>query len=336
MTENLQLLKETFLNSTRVLIAAHVNPDGDALGSAAGLGHLLTRMGKEVRLYLLEPVPQSLAWLDLPWPVISSLADAGGWTPDLLALIDCAEAYRAGPEINAWLTKGVLPGPAWEKTASLNIDHHLGNPGFAAANWVDSGMSSTGEMIGHAAEYCGFRLEGELGLALYLALVSDTGNFTFSNTSASCLAMASRILACGLSLRDFTEKHENVWSLDSMHLWGKLMSRITLSCGGQVASARVETDLLRQYKVDKSALEGFASWLRRIAGVKVGIFVRQEENGASKASLRSSGDVDVRAIAARYGGGGHKAAAGVELPVPPEEAEKILIRAAGESLGCKE
>lgn len=333
MTDYLDPIRKALEGCSRALIAPHVNPDGDALGSMAGLAHILERMGKEVRLYLPAPLPKTFEWLPLPWPVASGLAELAEWTPDLVVCVDCGAPNRAGAEMEPVLSgEAVFTSP--NEVITLNIDHHLGNTGFAKINWVAPKMSSTGEMVGMVAEHCGLRLDGDLGEAVYLSLVSDTGSFTFANTSASCLAMASRILSGGLDLPAFSEKYENTWSIDSMRLWGNLMSGINLHCDGQIASCSVSRAMLEEHRQDKSALEGFVSWLRRISTVRIAIFVREEENGTCKASLRSATDIDVRSVAARFGGGGHKVAAGVELALSLKEAEAKLVQAASELLGC--
>lgn len=324
-------IKQALQNSRRTLIATHVNPDGDALGSAVALAHIALKLGSEARMVLPPALPDFLAWLPLPAPCVSRLEELGTWMPDLLVFVDCADPPRAGQELAAVINKEA-PAREWNGITVVNIDHHLSNKGFADLNWVEGESAATGQLAGILAEELGMPLKDGLGLAVYLALASDTGNFTYNNTSASCFAMASRIVGAGLDVAEFTNNYENNWNIQRMHLWGRLMSEISLHENGAVAMSIVPRAYLDEAGLGKAALEGFASWLRRLQGVRVGLFVREDAKDFCKVSLRSMGDVDVQAVAARFGGGGHMAAAGAEVSLPPEETARVLLAAIHEQL----
>ncbi len=313
----------------KVLLTTHVNPDGDALGSVAALGYIADSLGCDTRVCTVSRVPDYLDWLPLPWPLHHALEELGDWAPDLLVVLDCGDAHRPGPEMEGLLASG-RPG-----LTTLNIDHHQGNPEFAMHNWVEPGRAATAEMVGLLAEHLGLSPAGELGRAVYLGLTSDTGNFTFSNTTPGVFALAARITGAGLEVGEFSQVSENTWTLGRMHLWGKLFSEVSLHHNGRTALITVPKKFLDQFGQKRSALEGFASWLRRIKGVRVGVFVRDDGPGRSKVSLRSMGDVDVRAVAESFGGGGHKAAAGAELALPPREAAAAVLRALEELGGLR-
>lgn len=317
-------VEQTIKQAGRLLIASHINPDGDAVGSVAALAAIALDLGKEARIYLQSGVPRHLDWLPLPAPRVRTLADLGNWEPDCIIFVDCGDGSRAGDELTPF-----LPGPArlHGGPITVNIDHHISNPGFAAINWVEPRCSATGEMVGRLAEGLGIPLCGALGEALYLALVSDTGNFSYANTGADCLALASRIAAQGLDIGRFTQRHENNWSLARMHLWGRLMSEITLHENGAIVCSVVPLAYLKEAGLGKDALEGYASWLRKLRGVRVALFVREDGPGSCKISLRSMGDVDTQRVAAAFGGGGHKAASGADLSLPPGEAAARVLEA---------
>lgn len=321
----LKSLASALRKAKHVLIATHVNPDGDAVGSASALAHIALRLGGEARIFLQSGMPGYLSWLPLPVPVVENLAALSSWTPDLLLACDCGDARRAGPELEPHLSGLGTTDRKWPGLVTANIDHHVSNPGFADINWVEPQRAATGELVGLLAEHLGLSLDGDLGQAVYLALVSDTGNFTFSNTSPGAFGMAARIAASGLDVAEFTNKHENIWTLNRMHLWGRLFSEVRLHAGGAVASAVVHREYLDVLGLDNEDLEGFASWLRRLRGVRVGLFVREDTPGVSKISLRSMGDVNVQAVCAVFGGGGHAAAAGAEVGLGPEEAVQAVL-----------
>lgn len=309
----------------KVLITAHLNPDGDALGSMAAVAHLCLALGKEARLINQSKIPEFLEWLPLPAPLVTGYAELCGWVPDLAIYLDCGAPDRVGPDGAALATGKRLPG--WEDVKILNIDHHVGNPDFGDVNFVEPSAGATAELVGLLAEYMGQKLEGRLAEAVYLGLSSDSGNFTYSSATPNLIGMAARIVANGLNVAEFTEKSENNWSFGRMRLWGELMQNIGQECGGKIVYAVITNALLKKYKCGAGDLEGFASFLRRIQGVMVGVLVR-EKSGGSKASLRSmgiSGSVDVQKIAAHFGGGGHKSASGADMDMPPHEAIGALL-----------
>ena len=326
MKSGLDAVKNTLASARRVLIVSHVNPDGDAVGSVAALAHITLHMGHEARIYLQSGVPGNLSWLPIPAPLVRSLGELGGWTPEVLIFADCGDMHRPGEELTAFM-KGEIPDLPRQSITTVNIDHHISNPGFADINWVEPGSAATGELVGLLAEHCGLPLTGSLGEALYLALASDTGNFSYSNTGAGCLALAARIVEQGLDVGAFTNDYENNWTLARMHLWGRLMSEVTLYAEGAVACSVAPKRYLDELGLGKDALEGFASWLRKLRGVRVGLFVREDAPSFSKISLRSMGDVELHPVAAQFGGGGHAAAAGAEINLPPDEAAERVLQA---------
>ncbi|MCC8193040.1 MAG: DHH family phosphoesterase [Deltaproteobacteria bacterium] len=324
----IQAVARSLSSAGRILAVTHVNPDGDAVGSLVGLGHIAAALRSDIRLYCETPIPPHLAWLRSPTPILSALADLGDWTPDRVVFLDCADGKRAGAGIVAYLAgrrdKNGLK--------TVCIDHHVANPNFADTNWVDPGMSATGMMIALLAKEFGIPLSGDLGEAVCLAIVSDTGSFSYANTSALALELTAEIVRNGLSMADFTTKYENHWTLNRMHLWGVLMREVRLLCDGKVVVSVVTDEMLERYNAPRAYLEGYASWLRRLANTKVVLLARPSRNG-SKVSLRSMGDVDVQKIAAEYGGGGHKGAAGIDMTEQPREAADKVLEGICRALG---
>ena len=307
-------------SAKRILAVTHMNPDGDAFGSLAGLGHIASALGIAVRLYCESPVPDQLAWVQLPSPIITDLDELGSWVPDRVIFLDCADAQRAGQEIINYIATSRNQA----ELQTLCIDHHLANPNFADINWVDPGMSATGMMVALIAKELGIPLSGSLGEAICLAIISDTGSFSYANTNALALELTAEIVRNGLSMADFTIKYENHWTLNRMHLWGALMRDVQILCDGKVIVSIVTDDILDRYNAPRSYLEDYASWLRRLADTKVVLLARPSPSG-TKISLRSMGDVDVQLIAAEFGGGGHKGAAGIDMADSPvAAAEKVL------------
>ena len=310
----------------RILAVTHENPDGDAMGSLAAFGAITLKLGIQTRLYCPSAIPRHLAWLAMPHPLLHSLEDKG-WMPDLVVFLDCADEDRAGRNAAAYALQARDRG-----IHTLCIDHHASNRGFADTNWVRPSACATGILVAALARDLGMPLTGELGEAVYLSVTSDTGSFTYGNTTAEALVLAAEIIAAGFSVAEFTQKSENNWSLARMHLWGYLMAEVTLQCQGQLVVSIVPEETLRRFNVPETDLEGYASWLRRLEGVKVALLARPGGKG-TKISLRSMGDVDVQAVATQFGGGGHAGAAGLDMPESPESAVEKVRLAIQQALG---
>lgn len=301
----------------RILIAAHANPDGDAVGASVALGWALRTLGREVLLYNETGFPEYLSWLRLPGPVLRDASALPG-KPGLVVALDSGDAARLGEGIQDLL----------REVPVVNIDHHLGNPGYgSAANWVDPAMAATGEMVGNIAEALELPLEGALAEAVYVALASDTGSFAYGNTRPSTLRMAARLLEGGLDIAGLRARLDNNWSEGKLRLWGRLMSEARILDGGKLGVSLISRALLDEFGALKEDAEGFVEQLRRVKGVRVALLLREADRDGkamTKVSLRSTGADDVRKVAAQFGGGGHKNAAGATIDLPPEKALTVI------------
>ena len=305
------LIHEAIHSSHRFLIASHVSPDGDAVGSMIALAHLLRSLGKECFLYNPSGLPERFAWLGTSFPIQD---EPPTFPVDWTIILDCGDLERAGSELQSSI----------DPQRVINIDHHQGNPKFGKVNWVESGRSSVGEMVGLLARDFRISLGGPLGEALYLALVTDTGSFSYSNTSPETLRLAADILADGLDLDRFNANLQRQWSLSKVRLHGKAMQQASLAAGGRIGVIRVDGSMLEETGATLEDCEGLVNYLRQVKGVLVSLSLREEESSI-KFSLRSWGDVDVQAIALEFGGGGHVNAAGGSVASSLTEAEHHLV-----------
>ncbi len=284
------------LNQQRYfLITSHINPDGDAVGSMGAMYYILKELNKEVFLYNISGIPERFSYLKFFKHVSMSL-DRDDY--DCVIFLDCGDASRAGGEINN-VKKNII----------INIDHHPTNDYFGDINWVDINMSSVGEMVSYIAEEIGLELKGDIAQAIYTAIVSDTGSFTFSNTRVSTLETVTKILENGFDLDEFNRNYQRYWSINKVHLHGKAMQRARLLYGGKLAMISIPRDLLSETGASVEDCEGIINYIRQIKGVKVAAVLREDQDKV-KVSLRSWGEVDVSKVAVELGGGGHKNAAG--------------------------
>ncbi|MFP5221985.1 MAG: DHH family phosphoesterase [Acidobacteriota bacterium] len=306
---------------SRFLVATHVNPDGDAIGSIAAMGHMLKSLGKDVVLYNASGLPEHFSWVNLPAPVLTELPSLSGF--DAVIALDCGDNRRGG--------KALQDAMAAHRT--FVIDHHLSNPQWGELNWVEVDRSSTCEMVATMALELGIPLAGQLGEAVYLGLVTDTGSFSFENSSPRCMEMAAAIIRQGLNPARVNELIQNQWSLARFKLWGEVLGGLTLHFDGQLGVIRITSEQLSRLGATSADTDGLTNFVLRIKGCKVAQSLREDSDGSLKLSLRSVSDVNIQPVAAAFGGGGHKCAAGANLQGDIDEIESALIAALGKILG---
>jgi phosphoesterase RecJ-like protein len=287
----------------------------------AGLGFILERLGKEVTLFNASGLPEQYRWVSLPRPIVQSRVLPA---VDVIIALDCGDVSRLGQE-RSFLSRA---------KEVVNIDHHQGNTAFGSLNWVEPGRSSVGEMIAQLAGAFGLELSGPLGEAIYLALITDTGSFTYSNTGPETLQLAAEIIRSGLDLDGFNARRQRQWSLNRVHLHGAAMQQARLHAQGRIGVIAVSKDMLSATGTSAEDCEALVNHVRTIRGVIIAVSLRQDAEQKVKFSLRSWGEVDVQAVAASLGGGGHRNAAGGVLEgrsLP--EAEALIVAEASRHLG---
>lgn len=295
------------------LLLAHTTPDGDAIGSLCGLAHTLTAWGKQGHILLPEGIPDRYSWIVPPWPVVSSPPPN---QEACAVVLDCADLDRVGRELTGLLRRRDV----------VNIDHHTGNTLFGGLNWVDPSLSSVGEMIALAAGRLDIPLHGDLGEALYLAIMADTGSLSYSNTTPQTLDIVSEILSLGLDLNRFQAKSQRQGRLEKLYLHGRAMQDVSLRAGGKIGLIRATREMMHQAGASQEDCDGLVDYVRTLRGVVVAVSLREVEQGI-KFSLRSWGEVNVQAVAAEMGGGGHPNAAGGLIATGMPEAEERIVEA---------
>ena len=309
---------EALRSSERVVVTAHAHPDGDAMGSCLALAWALHSLGREVCVFNEDGVPGFLSFLCSPSPVVADV-DALPWEPELIAVLDCGDRARVGEKLQ----------PLMDRVPTLDIDHHLANPLFGSAgNWAVPAASATGELVGLIVQELGVSMQGPLAEALYVALSSDTGNFSYGNTTPLALRLTAHLREQGLDIAALREKLENNWSEAKLRLWGRLMAETRMLENDRLAAAFVTRAVLAETGSRREDAEGFVEQLRRLSSVRVALLLREDEKDGkvvTKASLRSSGGDSVRDVAAQFGGGGHKNAAGATLGMEAEQALEALL-----------
>ncbi|MDR2055800.1 MAG: DHH family phosphoesterase [Desulfovibrio sp.] len=299
-----------------VIVASHVNLDGDAVGSLAAAGHILHLLGKKFMLYSGTGLPQSFSFLSLPDIVHTSL-ERPPLLPRSALLLDCNEPHRLGQELAARMSG----------LAGVNIDHHPGRGMGSRANWIFPRAAATAQLMAYVAACLGLPLSGGVADAVAVGIITDTGGFRHGNTDADALQLMVHLTKNGCNIFRLRELLENTWTLGRMRLWAKLMSSARLERDNTVAFCRVMSDDLLEHQCAKEDVEGFVEHLRRLRGVKVAALLLEDSRQTCKFSLRSAEGSDVLAAASALGGGGHVNAAGGTLRLAPGRAESVLLDA---------
>jgi phosphoesterase RecJ-like protein len=313
---------ELLRGAHRVAIFSHVDPDGDAAGSALGLAHVLRDAGRDARVFLPGGAPELYGFL----PGADAVGAEPGEVPgdrDLLIVLDATSPSRLAG----------LEGALGDGPPVVNVDHHSDNTRFGAAHWVDPTACATALLVHEWAKSEGLEVSAEAATCLYAGIVTDTGRFTFSNTDARGLAAAAELAALGADPHRIAVRVYDRASAASMRLLGRMLATLDLRNGGTIASVHVTQDMLKETGARAEDSDGFSTYARSIDGVKVGLFFRETDEGTVKVSFRSNEGVRIDGVAARFQGGGHPSASGARIPGPLDAAKEAVVRAVQEHLG---
>ena len=300
-------------------LAAHQSPDGDTLGSCLALRAALRALGREATVVCPDAVPQYLLFLD----GAKDVAGTDGIEPPAEAVIyvDCADHKRTGA------LKETLETAPYQ----FCIDHHGTNPKETKdGDWVEE-VSATGELILRLLEALNVPVTKEIAVALYTAIATDTGNFSYGNTSPEAFEAAAKLLGYGINLPELNRVLFREMPLKKAKLIAYVLGNMELSADGKLNLCAIPLDALKDCGAAKEDCEGLIDWLRDIDTVEAACVLR-ESDGCVRVSMRSKRYCDVAAIAKRFGGGGHVAAAGCTLEMPLDEATAVMRDALIEAL----
>ncbi|MGE5576443.1 MAG: DHH family phosphoesterase [Syntrophothermus sp.] len=306
--KQINLVLRALKRGRKFLLTSHVHPDGDNIGSMLAVAWILDHFGKEYQMVLADPVPA--AYTFLPGTGRISGPDRCTGDFDAAVILDCGELDRIG-EVSRCLSK---------ELTLVNIDHHLANGEFTVNRYVRTEASATGELVYDLIETLGLTMDPDVAMALYTAILTDTGTFRFANTSARTFQIAARLLAVGVSPSYVAEQVYDTKPLAGLKLLGEVLNTLEVSPCGRIAWLVVTRAMLEKYRVSSEETEGFVNYARSIEGVQVGLLFREQLEGGIKVSWRSRGEANVSEMAARFGGGGHARAAGCEIKAGLSEA----------------
>jgi phosphoesterase RecJ-like protein len=284
----------------QIALACHVNPDGDALGSMLGLYHVLRAAGRDVIASFPTPFVVAPHYRELPGLELLAPPDEFPEEPDVMVTFDCGSLGRLGD----------LERPAKAARELIVIDHHISNDRYGTINLVEPDAAASGWVVLRLVDELGLPLNREAAVALYAALVCDTGRFQYDTTTPEVFDMARRLTEFEVPVsrlsRTLFEEHRFAY----LRLLGDALGSAELVREERFVWTAITQEMLQRHGVEMEEVEGLIDILRRAAEAEVTCVLKEERDGTVRVSLRSLGDVDVRRIAEAHGGGGHRFAAG--------------------------
>lgn len=323
MTAFLDLLRQR----SSFLLTGHENPDGDCVGAEVALYHLLRALGKTVHIVNPDPLTKAFDFLTEHTPFASARSSEPLPQFDVAVLLDCCQLSRVGA-----LGKRLAESGA----EIVVIDHHVGSEhGDGSLSYVDSTAAATGALIRRIYRELDVPLGTAAAEGVFLSLISDTGWFRYSNADAEVFAMAGELVGAGVDASRVYDAIHRRNHPDSPAVLADALKRYQMLHGGKLARLSIDKPLLERCLRADFDTDAVLEPLRSIEGVEVVALLKERFDGGVKCSLRARGDVDVQAIVARFGGGGHKKAAGATMAMSLAEAEAAITAAVGEALASK-
>ena len=308
MTPPLEQIVQAIQAADRILVVTHIHPDGDALGSQLAMGEILTALGKQTYLYTESEISHLYAFLPGCEKLQTELPDLDQF--DCVLALDCGDCFRLGLKREEFLSVDAV----------VVIDHHAGHKEFGHLRWVDQHRGSTGEMVYDLACALGVDLTYEAAYCLYTAIVSDTGSFRYSSTTADTFRVAGELLGKGVKPSDVAGKLFDNFSVNRLRLMKDVLETLTLYSDERIATISVTQAMLAETVTEPADTETFINYPRSLRTVKVAAFIKEAPEGMISVSLRSKSNYDVAQVAAKFGGGGHRNAAGCKWPDSSIEA----------------
>jgi len=328
--ERLKLIEEigSYWSCARSFwIFTHEYPDGDALGCNLAMYAVLTALGKDVKVFSYDPVPRMYRFLPHADKIIHDTELPLDGLPDVIQINDNAAFERLGKNFAHQLTEMGIGPKAVNPNSNctiLNLDHHIGNERFGHINLVDAGCGACGELLYHAFKHLKMPITLDVAINLYAAIITDTGRFSYSNTSSDTFYIASELIRKGVDPFDVVNRVYNTRTVNQMQLLARVMDTIKVEDELGYFLCTCSNQMLTDTQTVLSDTEGVTDLMKTVGDYEVLFFFRELDNDRIKVSVRSNGVFNVRHFARKMGGGGHTAASGFTMDGPLEQATEII------------
>ena len=303
-----QQAAEYLINADNILLLSHKTPDGDTVGSAGGLMHALKKLGKTCAVACNDEIPQKYDFLNLD-------IFKGQFIPDCIVAVDVADTKLLGDKM-----------AEYADSIDLCIDHHPSNTGYAKMVCCDGALPAAAQLVLQVVQAMGVELDESIANCLYTGLMTDTGCFKYSATTAQTHIAAAELLKSGachdfIANRFFMSKSRRTFALEKYAL-----NTLEYYFDDRCAVIELSSEILRETGAQQGDFEGISAMPRTIEGVDVGITIRQVNESLFKVSIRTDENANANEIAAGLGGGGHTKAAGCEVMGSMESVKNAILR----------
>jgi phosphoesterase RecJ-like protein len=325
--ENLPLTIAALASAKRILCTMHRHPDGDALGSALALAAALRESGREVVVYNPDDLPYNFRFLPGADRVVRTLSAAERF--DATVATDSGSASRLGPDVPSRDRRGTF----------INLDHHITTEPFGDINYVDPAAAAVGVLVHKIIRGLGLQVSRDAATCIYASILADTGCFRYASTDPEALRCAAELLEAGVDPWEMTVQVYEQQPLARMKLLADVLGTLEVCPGGKLATLTITNAMKARHSASHDHTDGFINHARGIDGVEVAASFTEPEprpigaphvglaDGATpewRVSFRSRGNVDVSAIAQKFGGGGHRNAAGCAIKGSEAELRTLL------------
>ena len=323
--ENYVAAKELIVRAKRILVSGHLSPDGDSLGSMIALSRLLRNAGYEAYATADVNALGKPGFLEGVGEIIPVRKLRRQKKFDLFIAVDCASFDRMPPEVR----------PVAEKLPKLCIDHHVTNDGtFADVSIIDAGASSAGEIVWRFGKWNEWKLDRPIAEALWVALITDSGRFAYDSTKPETMRAAGDLLKHGVRTAFINDVIYGSFSRKAIELKRLAWRSLHIWKNRKVAEVSLDRDDFRSVRGTKAEAEDIIEIPRSVAKNEIALFFYQipDRTKETRCSIRTRGDWDATVLAGKFGGGGHRKAAGCTIKAPMAAAKRKMRAAVKELL----
>ncbi|HTS19468.1 MAG TPA: bifunctional oligoribonuclease/PAP phosphatase NrnA [Verrucomicrobiae bacterium] len=324
MSDVVQQIAELIRSQNTFLVLTHYRPDGDAVGSQLALVLMLQGLGKTVEAWNDDDVPSKFRFLPGSGQIIRPPTEPKDF--DVVIAIDTS----------TWQRVGTASQRIGKRKHFVNIDHHVSNEKFAELNWIVPEAPASGQIAFDLIKRGGFALTRDIATCLFAAISTDTGSFSYGSTTAESLRVAAELVDTGINVGEICRQVYESYPYARLMLLQKALAQLQLADGKRIAYTWVTVEMFEESGAKREDTEGLIDYARAIEGVVVALlFEELAEAGKFRVSLRSKNPkVDVNSVARRFGGGGHREAAGARFTGESHEIERKVLAAVSEALAA--
>jgi bifunctional oligoribonuclease and PAP phosphatase NrnA len=315
LSVTLPLAAQAIHDAQSIVLACHVNPDGDALGSMLGLALGLAPLKKDLTLLSQDGVPEIYSFLP-GCELINRTTDIPSF--DLAIVLDSGDLSRVGAHVVTLIPRAKLV---------IDIDHHATAGAFGDLQVLNSLAASTSEIVFALLRELDLPINKDIATCLFTGVITDTGSFRFQNVTANTFQIAAELLDAGAPPAFISENVFENRRFAATKLLGHALSSLRQSDDGRIIWAHITHEDFQSLGATDEDTEGVVNYVRGVRGAHVGLLFREMDDGKVRVSLRSRETVDVAVVAQGFGGGGHRMAAGCTLTLPLLESEKAVVDA---------